>query len=450
MSPLEMMKERRAAKVQELDELLAVPPPRSATSTTPRTPSSPPSPPRSASRTSGSPSSPSRRPGPPPRPPPSKRPATSASSAAPAVVTDPPVYVKGGGNGQSYFRDLAQGAAVFGDRDAAERLRRHAARRPTTGAARAGQHQHHRRLRWRVRAAGVAGQRVHGPGPSGPVTADLSTKSSPSRRRVVGQSRRSSPVPRSRCSRRRTRRCRRPTSPPVRSAPASPPSAASRSCRSSCSTSPRSTSTRWSPPTWRRTTCDVDFNVINGAGTGANNNSVVNGLVNTTVRRQPVTFTRVADRALFYSKAAGMVSAFATNRFAEPTVWLMHPRRWYWLLAQSTRQGRPLVVPDAMLGAELDGRSTRSPRTPATRSVSGRSACSSVCRSSSTRCCRPPRRRHQPGPRCTCSRPTTCGCSSRPRAEVFRETYADSMGVLFRIYGYVGTILNRQTAIDRR
>jgi hypothetical protein len=32
---------------------------------------------------------------------------------------------------------------------------------------------------------------------------------------------------------------------------------------------------------------------------------------------------------------------------------------------------------------------------------------------------------------------------SGPQAEVFREPYADSLGVLFRLYAYVGTILNR-------
>jgi len=30
--------------------------------------------------------------------------------------------------------------------------------------------------------------------------------------------------------------------------------------------------------------------------------------------------------------------------------------------------------------------------------------------------------------------------------EMFREPYADSMGILYRIYSYLGTILNRQAA----
>jgi hypothetical protein len=35
---------------------------------------------------------------------------------------------------------------------------------------------------------------------------------------------------------------------------------------------------------------------------------------------------------------------------------------------------------------------------------------------------------------------------STPRAEAFREPYADSMGVLFRLFNYAGTILNRYTS----
>ena len=35
---------------------------------------------------------------------------------------------------------------------------------------------------------------------------------------------------------------------------------------------------------------------------------------------------------------------------------------------------------------------------------------------------------------------------SAPRMEIFRETYADTVSVLFRCYAYVGTVLNRQLA----
>jgi hypothetical protein len=34
---------------------------------------------------------------------------------------------------------------------------------------------------------------------------------------------------------------------------------------------------------------------------------------------------------------------------------------------------------------------------------------------------------------------------SGPQTEVFREPYADSLGVLVRLYGYVATVLNRHS-----
>jgi HK97 family phage major capsid protein len=47
----------------------------------------------------------------------------------------------------------------------------------------------------------------------------------------------------------------------------------------------------------------------------------------------------------FYSKAAGLLNTIQTARFLPPEAWLMHPRRWYWMLAASDTAGRPLVVP---------------------------------------------------------------------------------------------------------
>jgi HK97 family phage major capsid protein len=87
--------------------------------------------------------------------------------------------------------------------------------------------------------------------------------------------------------------------------------------------------------------------IINGAGSGANNNSVVNGLLAATIAgANQSTFTSGSPTvALFYSKAAGMISSFVVTRLAQPEVWLMHPRRYYWLLAASDSNGRPLIVP---------------------------------------------------------------------------------------------------------
>ncbi|MGW0632437.1 phage major capsid protein [Streptomyces sp. NPDC002758] len=51
--------------------------------------------------------------------------------------------------------------------------------------------------------------------------------------------------------------------------------------------------------------------------------------------------------AQLYSKVADAVQRIHTLRFMPPTVIVMHPRRWAYLLAASDNQGRPLVVPQA-------------------------------------------------------------------------------------------------------
>ena len=186
----------------------------------------------------------------------------------------------------------------------------------------------------------------------------------------------------------------------------------------------------------------IGTQILLGTGTGANNNSVVNGLTNAVVPAgNQITFTSASPTAaLFYSKAAGALAAFATNRFAQPTVWLMHPRRWYWLLAQVDSAGRPLVVPS---GVAYNPMGTDLPEPTVAGPVGTFLGLKVVI-----------------DPLI----PTTLGAGvnedrvyllkqddlwlfeSPVTAEVFREPYADSMGVLFRLYAYVGTVLNRQTS----
>jgi HK97 family phage major capsid protein len=182
----------------------------------------------------------------------------------------------------------------------------------------------------------------------------------------------------------------------------------------------------------------IGSQVILGAGTGANNNSVINGLANASVlAANQATLAASPTPQQFYSKANGMLSSFVTNRYANPTHWLMHPRRWYWLMAQVDSQGRPLVVPTAVafnpLAADNPG--------PDVQGVAGNFLGLPVVIDPNL--------------------PTNLGAGtnqdeiflvkaddlwlfeSQPKAEVFRETYADSVGVLFRLYSYAGTILNR-------
>jgi HK97 family phage major capsid protein len=174
-----------------------------------------------------------------------------------------------------------------------------------------------------------------------------------------------------------------------------------------------------------------------GAGTGANNNAVLNGLSNATVlAANQATLAASPTAATFYSKANGMLASFVTNRFAPPEVWVMHPRRWYWLMAQTDSQGRPLVVPSDVAFNPIATNSE-----VAVQGAVGRFLGLPVVIDPNV--------------------PTNLGAGtnqdevflmrssdlwlfeSTPRAEAFTAPYAESLGVLFRLYNYAGLILNR-------
>lgn len=179
--------------------------------------------------------------------------------------------------------------------------------------------------------------------------------------------------------------------------------------------------------------------IYTGTGTGTGTASVVNGLLNATVpAANQITFTSASPTAaLLYSKCAGALSAFATSRYAQPNLWVMHPRRWYWLVAQLDTQNRPLVVPNGASFNQMAVTDTQAEVAGWTGTFLGLPVYIDP------------------------NVPTNLGAStnqdriyllknddlwlfeSSPRADVFTQTYADSVGVLFRLYSYVATILNR-------
>lgn len=182
----------------------------------------------------------------------------------------------------------------------------------------------------------------------------------------------------------------------------------------------------------------IGAQVLNGAGTGANNNAVINGLNNVTVANTLALTTITA--ATFYSKSAGLLAGFASARFAQPTCWLMHPRRWYWLTSQFDSAGRPLVVPDGQAYNPIAAKDDP-------QAVAGRAGVfqglpvyidpnMGTAFGTGTN-----------EDRVYLLKQDDLWLFESPvRAEVFRETYADSVGVLFRMFAYCGTILNRYPA----
>lgn len=88
---------------------------------------------------------------------------------------------------------------------------------------------------------------------------------------------------------------------------------------------------------------ELDRQVANGSGASGQ----MLGILQTAGIFQATAYTAAVTAATFYSKTAGAVSAVASaGTVVTPNAWFMHPRRWYWLLAQLDSQGRPLAVPN--------------------------------------------------------------------------------------------------------
>jgi HK97 family phage major capsid protein len=183
----------------------------------------------------------------------------------------------------------------------------------------------------------------------------------------------------------------------------------------------------------------VGAQVFTGTGTGAGTNDVVNGLVNATFGTTQTWTQASPTGALFYSQTGDMLQKYLVKRLANPTCWLMHPRRWFWLSVAVDGNGRPLVVPD---GPGLNQMASQDGAPVAFGRVGTLHGLPVII-----------------DPQV----PTNLGAGtnqdpvyllktddlilleSGPTAEVFRETYADSLGILFRLYSYVGTVLNRHS-----
>jgi HK97 family phage major capsid protein len=355
-----------------------------------------------------------------------------------AEVCDPPVYVKDGQNGNSYFRDLAN-MVTRGDRGAAERLQRSA---KMEGAE--------SRALGNTGAAGGSGGEF---APPGWVIADWINLIRPGR--VTAELFNHESVPAGVSS---------VNYPKITGGTTTAIQSSQNSALSQTDMTTSYVQTGFatiggkqiaSQQLLDQTALNFDRVIMNdlaadyaqrvgsqvylGTGTGSGTGAVVNGLTNATLGTTQ-TWTQASPTAVgFYGQTAAMLSAFLTKRLMPPTHWIMAPRRWYWLASQVDSQNRPLVVP---IGNSLNVMATQDNATQSQGVVGFFHGLPVVI-----------------DPQV----PINIGGStnqdlvylikaddlvlfeSQPQAEVFRETYADSVGVLFRLYSYVGTILNRHT-----
>ena len=181
----------------------------------------------------------------------------------------------------------------------------------------------------------------------------------------------------------------------------------------------------------------VGTQIFLGTGTGSGTGAVVNGLQNATIGSTQTWTQASPTPAGFYGQAGALLAAFLGKRLLPPNCWVMHPRRWYWLASATDNQGRPLVVPTGPAYNQIANQSNAAAPAGLVGTFHGLPVYIDPLV------------------------PTNLGAGtnqdvvyllrtedlvlfeSQPKAEAFRETYADSLGVLFRMYAYVGTILNR-------
>jgi HK97 family phage major capsid protein len=180
----------------------------------------------------------------------------------------------------------------------------------------------------------------------------------------------------------------------------------------------------------------VGTQVFTGAGTGTGTNAVVNGLGAATIGSTQTWTQATPTPAGFYGQTGSLLSAFLTKRLMPPTCWVMSPRRWYWLESSVDSTGRPLVVPNGPAYNPLATENGVVPMGPVGTFHGLPVVIDPLV-------------------------PINLGAGtnqdivyllktddlvlleSAPQTEVFRAPYADTLGVLFRLYAYVGAILNR-------
>jgi HK97 family phage major capsid protein len=188
----------------------------------------------------------------------------------------------------------------------------------------------------------------------------------------------------------------------------------------------------------------VGLQVLTGAGTGSGTNSVVNGFSNAVIPAgNQVTFTQATPTVQqFYGVLTQAISAIETTRLLPPDAIIMHPRRYWWLASKSDSNGRPLIVPTS--GGNQAHNALGVLATPSAPGAKGELAGIPVYTDANI--------------------PINLGAGTNQdvvyvarmsdlwfyeapiRFESFKEPYADSVGVLYRAFSYVGTVLNRYGA----
>lgn len=169
----------------------------------------------------------------------------------------------------------------------------------------------------------------------------------------------------------------------------------------------------------------IDTFVISNNATGKYGIQSVSGV-------NAVTYTSTSPTAAgLYSKVADAIQQIHSGRFAPATKIFMHPRRWAFLLAASDSNGRPLVVPNAGGPFNVMGNQDGVVSAGAAGTMQGLpvylDANITTTAGSGTNEDKVLVVKHD----------DLWLWESAPKAEVFRETYADQGSVIVRLYEYL-------------
>lgn len=184
----------------------------------------------------------------------------------------------------------------------------------------------------------------------------------------------------------------------------------------------------------------VDTQALLGSGSSGQLEGVytyfaASGTVNTTYTQAT---PAVGGAGGFYAKLFAAASAIEGARFLPPdTVW-MHPRRWNWILSSSDSQNRPLVTPNGT-PVNVVGEKTGNSAEGVVGQIGGLQVITDANMKTNTGAG-------------TNQDPVMVGVKSDLKfwesaihADTFDAPYADSMGILFRIYSYTALIPSRYT-----
>jgi HK97 family phage major capsid protein len=179
----------------------------------------------------------------------------------------------------------------------------------------------------------------------------------------------------------------------------------------------------------------LDVQALTGNGTSGALRSLASAAGLTTQTYTQAT-PAVAGASGFYSNVAQAISKVYSTRFLAPDTLLMHPRRWAWITAAFDTANRPLVVPSALaynpvatddlnvaqgFVGTLQGLQVYvDPNLPINTGAGTNQDPAYLFRRGDIKL-----------------------WESAPQAEAFDATYADSAGVLFRLLGYAAMIPDR-------